>query len=93
MTSRVVGIPRGLLNSPAQIRALPGPQRDRVIEALGSGVQAVFVAAIPVVVVAFVLAWLLKDRPLRTTLGAPPAPEAAAEGAAEVSLVPAASSS
>ncbi|HVM55253.1 MAG TPA: MDR family MFS transporter [Acidimicrobiales bacterium] len=92
MASRVSDIPSRLLNSPAAIRALPEGQRTPIIDALADGVQAVFVVAIPVIVIAFALAWLLQDRPLRTTLGDAPGPvEAAAEGAAEASLVPTAS--
>ena len=45
----------------------------------------------PAIVLAAALAWLLKERPLRTTLGPETAVEAAEEGLAESSLVPAAS--
>ena len=71
----------GLLNSPEQIRALPPGIRDGVIDALASGVHAVFIAAIPVVVLAAALAWFLRELPLRTTLAMPSAAESAAEGA------------
>lgn len=94
MAGRVSNIDPRLLNSPAEIRALDPAVRDPIVAALADGVQAVFVAAIPVIVIAAVLAWLLKELPLRTTLGPPPSDvEAAAEGAAEASLVPAATHS
>jgi EmrB/QacA subfamily drug resistance transporter len=81
MTSKVTGIDARLLNSPAAIRQLPEGPRTAVIDALASGVHAVFVWAIPVVVVAAVVAWLLKELPLRTTFDMPAVAESAAEGA------------
>ena len=54
-------------------------------------VQGVFIAALPVIVIAAILAWLLKELPLRTTLAPQTAVEAGEEGLAEASLVPAAS--
>jgi MFS family permease len=75
MTSKVAGIDERLLNSPAAIRALPAVERDSVIDALASGVHAVFVFAIPLVCIAAVVAWFLKEVPLRTTFGTDPDPE------------------
>ena len=91
MAGHVSDIDPSLLNSPAAIRALPDVDRLPIISALADGVQAVFVAAIPAIVIAAALAWLLKERPLRTTLGPETAAEAGEEGLAEASLVPAAS--
>ena len=72
MTSRVGDIDPALLNSPAAIRALPAAERDSVIDALANGVHAVFVWAIPLVALAFVVTWFLREIPLRTTLGEAP---------------------
>ena len=91
MASHVADIDPSLLNSPASIRALPDVQRLPIVSALADGVQGVFLAAIPVIVVAAALAWLLKELPLRTTLAPQTAAEAGEEGLAEASLVPAAS--
>ena len=91
MAGHVSNIDPRLLNSPAEIRALDPVVRAPIVAALADGVQAVFVAAIPAIVIAAALAWLLKELPLRTTLGPPPSDlENAAEGAAEASLVPSA---
>lgn len=76
-----IGEQSGALNSPESIRALPDPVRGWVIDALAFAVHGVFLFAIPVAIAAFVVAWLLKELPLRTSLGEPSAAEAAAEGA------------
>lgn len=61
--------------------------RSASSSSLPLGVQTVFLAAVPTVVVAAALVRLLEERPLRTTLG----PETTVEeGLAEASLVPAA---
>ncbi len=75
MTSKVSGIDAGLLNSPEAIRALPAAQEASVIDALASGVHAVFVFAIPLVCIAAAVAWFLKELPLRTTFGDAPTEE------------------
>jgi EmrB/QacA subfamily drug resistance transporter len=51
-------------NGPAQIRKLPPPIRDAVVDSIAKGVHNVFLAAIPVVFIAFLLAWLLREKPL-----------------------------
>ena len=76
-----MGEQAGTLNSPAAIRALPDPVRGWVVDALASGVHAVFVFALPIVVAAFGVAWLLREIPLRTSLGEATVAESAAEGA------------
>jgi EmrB/QacA subfamily drug resistance transporter len=75
MTSRVGDIDPALLNSPEAIRALPAGERDSVIDALASGVHGVFLWAIPLTVLGFLVAWTLKELPLRTTLGEAPTEE------------------
>ncbi len=56
-----------LANSPQAIRRLPPSVAEGVIDALASGVHAVFLAALPIAVLGFLLAWLLREIPLRET--------------------------
>ena len=56
-----------LLSSPREIRELPPELAGPVIHAIAEGVTAAFVVAVPVVAVAFGLAWLLREVPLRET--------------------------
>ena len=58
--------PEQLTGSPAAILALPAPVRDAVVESFVHSLQTVFLVAVPVVLVAFALSWLLEDKPLRT---------------------------
>jgi hypothetical protein len=58
----------GLLNSPQQIRALPPAISDAVIAALSRGVHSVFLWAVPVLLVGFVIAWFIPALPLRETV-------------------------
>ncbi|WP_208027144.1 MDR family MFS transporter [Rhabdothermincola sediminis] len=62
------GAMAGLLNSPERIHTLPAPIAEAVVEALSRGIHAVFVWAIPVLVVGFVVAWFLREVPLRDTV-------------------------
>jgi hypothetical protein len=57
----------GLLDSPERIRALPPPIAEAVVEALAVGIHTVFLWAVPVLVAGFVLAWFLRELPLRET--------------------------
>jgi hypothetical protein len=50
--------------SPAQIRALPPAIQDDIIEAIARSVHTVFLAALPVAAMGFLVALLLKERPL-----------------------------
>jgi EmrB/QacA subfamily drug resistance transporter len=59
-----------LLSSPEAIRDLPADQYAAVAEGIASGVGMVFLVALPMVVIAFALAWLLKEVPLRDDLSA-----------------------
>jgi EmrB/QacA subfamily drug resistance transporter len=61
---------QGLLNSPDAIRVLPVEQFDAVIEGITSGIVLVFEVALPIMVAAFVLSFLLKEVPLRDDLDA-----------------------
>jgi MFS family permease len=51
--------------SPEQLRALPPAVRQQVVEAVASSLHVVFLAAIPVVLAAFVVVLFLRERPLR----------------------------
>ena len=57
-----------LTNSPAAIRALPVPIREKVIEALAASIHTVFLYAIPILIVGFALSWLLREIALRETV-------------------------
>jgi EmrB/QacA subfamily drug resistance transporter len=54
----------GLANSPGAIRSLPPPIRAAVVDSIAQGVHLVFLAAVPMVFLAFILAWFLKEKPL-----------------------------
>lgn len=73
-----------LTASPARIAALPEAIRVPVIEAFVRSIDAVFLTAVPVVVVAFLLAFAIKELPLRSHGDA--AAGAAAPAPAEVVL-------
>ena len=53
--------------NPAQIDHLPVAQRTFVVSAFSHSVQTAFLVAVPFVVLGFILSWLIKEIPLRTT--------------------------
>jgi uncharacterized protein YejL (UPF0352 family) len=53
--------------NPAQIEHLPAAQRTFVVNAFSHSVETAFLVAVPFVVLGFVLSWLIKEIPLRTT--------------------------
>jgi EmrB/QacA subfamily drug resistance transporter len=57
-----------LLSSPEAIRNLPADEYAAVADGIASGVATVFLVALPLVLLAFALAWLLKEVPLRDDL-------------------------
>ena len=59
--------PGALTGSPATIAKLPPAVHDAVIQALANAIHVVFLAAVPLTVVAFVVTWFLPERPLRET--------------------------
>jgi EmrB/QacA subfamily drug resistance transporter len=67
-----------LLNSPAELRLLPPPVLQGIVEAVVRGTQTVFLWAMVPVAVGFVLAWFLKEIPLRDTVHAPGGPDGGA---------------
>ncbi|MEV7830385.1 MFS transporter [Streptomyces subrutilus] len=56
---------------PRAIAALPADLRPRVLDAYASSITDVFLYAVPVVLVAFVVAWFLKEDKLRASVTAP----------------------
>lgn len=73
-----------LASSPEAVAALGGPTRDAVVEAMARAIPTVFFVATPVLALAFVLAWLVRELPLRDTasvssVGGAEAAEAPAE--------------
>lgn len=53
--------------SPAQLKALPPVVHHGFVDAYAASLQKVFLVAVPVALVAFVLAWILPELPLRRT--------------------------
>ena len=51
------------------VRALPEPVRTGVIDSFAEALTHVFLYAVPFVVLAFAMSWLLRDVPLRTAVG------------------------
>ena len=58
-----------ILSTPAQIRVLPAEINHAVTSAVSAGVSAVFRYELPVMLGAFLLALVLKEVPLRDTVG------------------------
>jgi hypothetical protein len=69
---------KALQASPAQIRALPPAIQDGIIEAVARSIHTVFLTALPVAALGFLVAWFLKERPLRkfAHIGGDPSGEA-----------------
>ena len=53
--------------NPAQIEHLPAAQRAFVVSAFSHSVETAFLVAVPFVIFGFILSWLIKEIPLRTT--------------------------
>ena len=69
-TAAVPGIDPHAVTSPAGVRALPPAQAAVIIDAYAHTVQALFMAGVPVALVALVLGLFLKQVPLRGVAGA-----------------------
>ncbi|MFH8571419.1 DHA2 family efflux MFS transporter permease subunit [Streptomyces sp. NPDC017993] len=63
--------PSGLAEDPRTVARLPAGQAAGVLNAYSVSITDVFLYAVPVVLVAFVLAWFLKEEPLRSSVTAP----------------------
>jgi hypothetical protein len=59
-----------LVNSPEAIRALPPAWADGVVEAVAGSIQVVFLAAVPVLVLGWIVSFFLRGYPLRDTVHA-----------------------
>jgi hypothetical protein len=55
----------GILNSPKSVLAMPLPVLHAVQEAVASGVGVVFQWCLPVIILAFLVSFLLREVPLR----------------------------
>ncbi|MCQ4082117.1 MDR family MFS transporter [Streptomyces sp. RB6PN25] len=75
--------PAVLRSDPHTIATLPASARAAVLHAYSVSITAVFLYAVPVAAVAFVLAWLLKEQPLRGSVTAPDASETLATNPVE----------
>jgi EmrB/QacA subfamily drug resistance transporter len=71
----------------AALKALPADLREAILHAYSLALQPVFLAAVPVAGIAFVLSWFLREVPLRTAAGAPaPAAETLRSSASAADL-------
>jgi EmrB/QacA subfamily drug resistance transporter len=64
---------------PATVNSLPAPVRHDVFVAISQAIEHVFIWAVPAAVVIFVLAWFIKEVPLRGRAPAAGAGEAASQ--------------
>jgi len=69
-------LPRGfsaasVQSNSSQLKALPADLRDAILHAYSLALHPVFLTAVPIAVVAFILAWFLREVPLRTAAGEP----------------------
>lgn len=67
--------PGSLQHDPRSVARLPSGLRDSVLGAYSSAITDVFLYAAPVVALAFVLAWFLREDPLRRSVRTPDASE------------------
>ncbi|HEY3688227.1 MAG TPA: MFS transporter [Streptosporangiaceae bacterium] len=63
--------------TPEMLRSLPGPIRRAFVNAFAEALPPIFLYLVPLIVVAFILSWFLKQKPLRSR-GAPAEPGGAA---------------
>jgi EmrB/QacA subfamily drug resistance transporter len=69
--------------NPALLKGLPATVRDGVLHAYSQSIDRIFLFAVPVAAVAFVLSWFLKEVPLRQTAGAVDLGEGLGAGSAQ----------
>ncbi len=76
---------KALQASPAQVRALPPAIQNGIVEAIARSLHTVFLSALPAAALAFGVALLLRERPLRKVahIGADPTGEAPPVAATE----------
>ncbi|MEW2518220.1 MDR family MFS transporter [Actinacidiphila alni] len=75
-TSLPAGVdPSQFQADPKAVGSLPESVKGPVLHAYSASITTVFLWAVPIVLVGFVLAWLLKEQPLRGTVTVPDASE------------------
>src|SRR5580693_2745837 len=89
---RGVALPAGVNpaaadSKPALLARLPAAIRADILHAYTVSIDTVFLAAVPVAAIGFVLAWFLREVPLRSTAGAADLGEGIGAGPAERSSV------
>ena len=55
--------------TPEKLRRLPAAQQAVTADAFSDAITKVFLYAVPLLVIAFVVSWFLKETPLRTSSG------------------------
>jgi EmrB/QacA subfamily drug resistance transporter len=70
----------GVHLNPAQAKLLPPPIHAEFLQAFAQALHGVFLWGVALAVIPFVLSWLLKEVPLRTTMSRRPEPAPAAAG-------------
>jgi EmrB/QacA subfamily drug resistance transporter len=63
------GLPKGTRVSPDALQALPGPVRAGYLGAYADALHPVFLAAVPLCLIAFAIAWIVPEVRLRTESG------------------------
>ena len=72
LSSRIEGLPpegARVVESPEQITSLPEPLHTQVIDTLSYAIRGVFMYAFPVMVLAWITSFFLKEIPLRRASG------------------------
>ncbi|MFF4155799.1 MFS transporter [Streptomyces sp. NPDC001678] len=75
--------PEALKSDPRIVHRLPPAQRTGVLDAYSQSITDVFLYAVPPALVAFALAWLLREEPLRGSVTAPDTSEVVASNPVE----------
>ncbi|MCC3779299.1 MFS transporter [Streptomyces sp. UNOB3_S3] len=75
--------PEALKSDPRIVHRLPPAQRTGVLEAYSQSITDVFLYAVPPALLAFALAWLLREEPLRGSVTAPDTSEVVASNPVE----------
>ena len=60
----------GAIGNPASLQRLPPAIHDAYVQAFTHAIERVFIVAAAVAAVAFLLSWLIEQRPLRETVTA-----------------------
>jgi EmrB/QacA subfamily drug resistance transporter len=63
--------PATVQSNSAVLKALPADLRQAILHAYSLALHPVFLTAVPIAVVAFILSWMLREVPLRTAAGEP----------------------